>query len=108
MTDEPMHALERCEGTFCPFHNPSDHHMKTWPLHVRYDRYGLTERVCSHGIGHPDPDSVAWLITLYDNGTLFDAGILERPDEGKEDPDYEVFTLHGCDGDCSPNGGWNG
>lgn len=100
-----MHAQKRCEGEFCPFHNPSDHHMKTWPMVIRYDRYGLTERLCGHGYGHPDPDSVTWLKKLYDNGTLFNLGILEAPSpERVADPDfdpYSIFTLHGCDFCCS-------
>lgn len=55
------HAPSMCEGTFCPLHNPSDHHMNTWPVTVRYDRYCMTERLCEHGCGHPDPDSMEWL-----------------------------------------------
>ena len=31
--------------------------MSTWPT-VRRE-FGLIERKCPHGIGHPDPDSVA-------------------------------------------------
>jgi hypothetical protein len=57
----PMHDSDMCEGTFCPFHNPSDHHMKNWKMVIRYDRGGLVERICKHGVGHPDPDSLAWL-----------------------------------------------
>lgn len=104
----PMHAPERCEGIDCPFHNPSLHHMRTWATTVRYDRYGLTERLCPrHKIGHPDPDSVAWLIKHYDDGTLFDLGILDRPDEdASAEGNYSVFTLHGCCGCCSPDGDW--
>ena len=39
----------------CPIHAPSDHHMVTWPLHWRDDRW-IMERLCPHAIGHPDPD----------------------------------------------------
>lgn len=95
-----MHAPKLCKGEYCPFHNPSDHHMKDWPIVVRYDRYGLAERLCAHGTGHPDPDSVAWLKRLYDKGTLFNLGILDPPyPEDLENPDYNpysAFTVHGC------------
>lgn len=66
------HAAKACEGGHCCIHNPSDHHMAAWPLTFRTGRaipcpthgdHGLvlTERLCPHGVGHPDPDSLAWL-----------------------------------------------
>ncbi len=45
----------------------TDHHMKTWPTNIRFDRGGLVERICPHGIGHPDPDSLRQM--KNDNGT---------------------------------------
>ena len=39
----------------CVIHNPTDHHMSRWPLLWRDDR-AIFERLCKHGIGHPDPD----------------------------------------------------
>ena len=27
-----VHPPERCEGTPCWIHNPSDHHMADWPM----------------------------------------------------------------------------
>ncbi len=36
-------------------HAPSDHPMRVFPLNYRADRE-MTERVCPHGVGHPDPD----------------------------------------------------
>ena len=51
--------------------------MKDWPLNLRESM--LMERICSHGIGHPDPDSLAWM---------------ER--NGREG-----YGVHGCDGCCS-------
>ena len=54
-------------------------HMSKWPKNIR--ETGLVERVCPHGIGHPDPD---WL---------------------KGRPSH--WGVHGCDGCCStpsPNG----
>jgi hypothetical protein len=45
--------------------------MRRWPQNWRGDRY-LIERICPHGVGHPDPDDL-------------------NPD-----------TVHGCDGCCTP------
>lgn len=50
-----VHDADVCAGDPCIIHNPSDHHMRTWPTHWRPDR-GIMERRCPHGIGHPDPD----------------------------------------------------
>lgn len=63
----------------CPIHSPSDHAMKEWPTHWRDDGRFM-ERICPHGIGHPDPD------------------------------DPRAPGIHGCDGCCRggedrPNGG---
>lgn len=56
-----VHDPGKCEGTPCVVHGPSDHHMREWPLHWRADREpGLFERICEHGIGHPDPDQFAY------------------------------------------------
>lgn len=73
------HNESRCKGSYCAIHNPSDHKMKLWPKVVR--ETGLIERTCEHGVGHPDPDSVAYYLTI-----------------GKD------FSIHGCDGCC---GEWN-
>lgn len=53
----------------CAIHTPTEHHMATWAQNWRDDR-GITERICPHGIGHPDPD------------------------------DQTIDTVHGCDGCC--------
>lgn len=45
--------------------------MVLWPQHWRGDRH-LMERICPHGVGHPDPDDI-------------------NPD-----------GVHGCDGCCRP------
>jgi len=63
----------------CAIHRPSDHHMVSWVLHLR--ETGLVERICPHGIGHPDPDSVAYF---------------NRRGEGA------YLGVHGCDGCCTP------
>lgn len=77
--DGPMraHPLEKCRTSApCPIHAPSRHHMRDWPLKWRGDRR-ILERVCPHGIGHPDPDDAAF-----------------RALKGRGD------TTHSCDGCC--------
>lgn len=65
-----VHDPANCEGQACTIHHPSDHHMVTWPQNWRGDR-GLMERLCPHGVGHPDPD------------------------------DLSADGIHGCDGCCA-------
>lgn len=59
-----VHDESDCKGLYpwdttynCPIHNPSDHTMRAFPTHWRGDR-GIMERICPHGVGHPDPDDV--------------------------------------------------
>ncbi len=68
------HKPDTCAGEVCPIHNPSDHPMRHFPQQWRRDRR-IIERVCPHGIGHPDPD---------------DLKVRTHPSEG----------AHGCDGCC--------
>lgn len=69
-----VHSSTACYDTdACALHKPSDHHMRTWPMNWRLDRR-IFERLCPHNIGHPDPDSIAAMIS----------------DDG----------IHGCDGCC--------
>ena len=88
MKQPPYHEPAQCAGHNCTYHNPSDHKMKDWPKNFRYDSFsfGLVERMCSHGVGHPDPDSVAWLESLDLKGR---AG---------------TWGVHGCDFCCRPSG----
>ncbi len=72
-----IHDEKKCRGRHCPIHNPSAHGMVDWPKVVR--ETGLIERTCPHGIGHPDPDSVAYFDHIGREG----------------------FGVHGCDGCCS-------
>ena len=74
------HLPSECAGEFCCIHNPSQHHMRTWPQNWRSDRR-LMERICPHGVGHPDPDDVA-----YQRRTFGDAA--------------KYVDIHGCDGCC--------
>lgn len=52
-----MHDEEKCDGQYCTIHNRSDHHMRHMPQEWRGDR-GIMERICEHGVGHPDPDDI--------------------------------------------------
>lgn len=85
---ECYHLPSKCKGTICCFHNPSKHHMVDWQLNIRLDRGGLTERICPHGIGHPDPDSLEWL--------------KRRAKVNKRGEKVSDGGIHGCDGCCSP------
>lgn len=78
------HDLEKCSGQeACCIHKPSQHHMRNWPQHWRNDTR-VMERLCEHGVGHPDPDHLT-----YQRQFL-------RLDEREWD------SIHGCDGCCNP------
>ncbi len=70
------HDPASCAGRGCSRHHPSEHHMRTWPK-VWREYYGYSDRMCSHGFGHPDPDDVVHLQGVR-----------------------EVVTAHPCDGCC--------
>lgn len=72
-----IHSETVCTGEVCVIHNPTGHHMRTWPLHWRTDR-GIFERICPHGTGHPDPDHLPRWKALG----------------------WEINAVHGCDGCC--------
>lgn len=75
-----IHSKVDCKGRHCVIHNPSDHHMKEWAIIFR--ETGLAERLCIHGIGHPDPDSMIFMESIRPNG---------------------CWGIHGCDGCCDPH-----
>lgn len=77
------HPRSRCAGRPCCVHAPSRHHMFDWRQHWRSDRQ-LMERICPHGVGHPDPDHIAYLRDTTNAGYASSAGV------------------HGCDGCCRP------
>ncbi len=82
-TDEVwiVHAFDVCrQDQFCAIHRPSHHGMRAWPMHLR--ETGLIERVCSHGVGHPDPDSARY---FNERGPVGSRG---------------TWTIHGCCGCC--------
>lgn len=55
------HPADRCNGRHCCIHNPSDHALKTAPMHWN-DAIRRTERVCQHGQHHPDPDHLSYIL----------------------------------------------
>jgi hypothetical protein len=69
------HDRDTCKGEYCTIHNFSDHHMVKWNQRWREDR-SIMERICGHGVGHPDPD------------------------DPKAQDEFE--SVHGCDGCCNP------
>lgn len=80
-----VHKESVCAGSFCAIHNPSDHPLKDAKLVLREwspfssKPHGFAERFCEHGIGHSDPDSVAFMAQRGDHG----------------------HGVHGCDGCCN-------
>jgi hypothetical protein len=78
-----VHSPSDCAGEYCVMHNPSYHHMRDFPTWWRPDR-ALMERLCPHGVGHPDPDHIEAVRIL-------------RGDEAAR-----TESVHGCDGCCAP------
>lgn len=74
-----VHPREACAGRRCWVHDPTPSHMDSWPVRWRADK-STAERVCPHGIGHPDIDDIA-----YNQSIGLDV------------------TTHGCDGCCEPD-----
>jgi len=73
--DLRAHDNSECyDPKVCTIHNRTDHHMRSFKQFYRFDR-GIMERICPHGVGHPDPDEYK-IITGADDG------------------------VHGCDGCC--------
>lgn len=70
------HPNYACKGSSCTIHNKTMHKMRHYPQHWRVDR-AIMERICEHGVGHPDPDEYKI------NG-----------------PNGEYQAVHGCDGCC--------
>lgn len=58
--------------------------MVGWPMYWRADRQ-LMERTCEHGIGHPDPDDIAY------KRLIMSAEVAAAE------------AVHGCDGCCVPD-----
>lgn len=73
-----IHTADKCVGRTCIIHSPTQHHMRGWLLHWRDDR-GIFERLCPHGIGHPDPDQEPYW----------------------EETGQQYQSIHGCDRCCA-------
>lgn len=80
-----VHAANQCAAGHCPIHNPSSEAERIGRTHWRNDR-GLMERICAHGVGHPDPDHVAHVESRWGQRAA------------------RVEAIHGCDGCCRPQG----
>ena len=52
-----MHTQSTCMGEYCTIHNRSNHSMRSFSQSWRGDK-ALMERICTHGVGHPDPDEI--------------------------------------------------
>jgi hypothetical protein len=87
------HPKEKCEGRGIPccIHNPSDHHMRTWEMNWRGDT-GVMERICPHGVGHPDPDHMAYVTSLTPEHVCMGVNCPH--------PHLDWQGIHGCDGCC--------
>lgn len=73
-----VHPESACEGQqACAIHALTSHHMRSWRQIFREDN-GLMERICEHGIGHPDPDGMHY---WRNRGETY-------------------MGIHGCDGCC--------
>jgi hypothetical protein len=77
-----VHSRDKCANRTlpCVIHRPSEHHMRDWPLNWRADTR-VMERVCPHGVGHPDPDHMTFMDATYPDVTSYQG-------------------IHGCDGCC--------
>lgn len=71
------HSQTRCALGPCVIHNRTAHHMRSWWAIWLEDRK-IVERICPHGIGHPDPDQFGYW----------------------RDTDQLWQATHGCDGCC--------
>jgi hypothetical protein len=54
-----VHPASLCAGEPSWVHNPSAHHMSTWPIYWNAGSRTAV-RICSHDFDHPDPDDVAY------------------------------------------------
>ncbi|APC46368.1 hypothetical protein HWB05_gp106 [Streptomyces phage BRock] len=71
-----------CEIDGCAIHNPSFHPLSEAKQLMREDKFWLIERICKHGVGHPDPDSASFISRQLGNNSIW---------------------VHGCDGCCNAN-----
>lgn len=86
---EVHERTDDCVQNGCCIHNPSSHPLTGAPLVWRtagmFDiKPSHMERICEHGVGHPDPDSLRYLLRTGNESLAMTLGI------------------HGCDGCCAP------
>lgn len=97
------HGRDKCAGRPIPccIHNPSDHHMRTWTMNWRADT-GVMERICPHDVGHPDPDHMAYVLSLTPEHECLPlyAGLDHNME--CQYPHLEWQGIHSCDGCCKP------
>lgn len=98
-----IHSPDDCQSRPCVIHAPSDHSMRSFPTHFRFDR-GLMERICPHGVGHPDPDDL--------NYKLADAELRATALESQTERESILGKaiaegIHGCDGCCMTPMEWS-
>lgn len=75
-----LHPYNVCQGRPCIVHNPTLDwvaNREGWPYLQR--ETGLFERICEHGIGHPDKDGLYYLV---------------------EELGQKHWEIHGCCGCC--------
>jgi len=96
-----VHSAESCAGPRCPIHTWSDHHMTSWPQ--RWTDAHM-ERVCTHGLGHPDPDDVIYQETLQKERLTRNAAKCLECGETIESLHRHDFVSCGC-GNLSVDGG---
>lgn len=86
-----------------------------WQAHItrRWDRQGLIEHVCPHGIGHPNRGSAMWIVQAQfaQDGMIYEHCPILSSEESdivsdfiytKEDmmEEWAAQMIHGCDGCC--------
>lgn len=97
-----VHGPLTCAGGACAIHNPSEHHMRDWPLGflklgvsgmvgAQLAGYALVvgTRTCGHEVPHLDPDSLAHTVEAMGIGAATVMVAWER---------------RSCDGCCRADG----
>lgn len=74
-----VHRPDVCEGMICALHSPTRHAMRDWPIRWRGQPRSSRrlERVCPHGVGHPDPDD--YVYRALTRGLVEPAAFLAHP-----------------------------
>ena len=76
------HPQSRCAGDACSIHNPSDHPLRDAPQLWNALSQSM-DRVCSHGVVHPDYDDFAFNVR-----------------SGASPLRLRLLGAHDCDGCC--------